>query len=179
MEANAPLGKSRYLPSTGFYLWRTNEDDVFGRIKIFAIILVNINFFSSIFQLTKQVQNIFLLQICFGIITMYKYEKIEDRWTLRLVDRIRQMNRLDDIILGQPLLIWSAYTYNSALGTSPPLWVCLVIEEFRNEIKRVIMVIMNGYCTLFPRHKPNNRALKNRVLLLRSYISSKLSKYRS
>ena len=110
---------------------------------------------------------------------MYKYEKIEDRWTLRLVDRIRQMNRLDDIILGQPLLIWSAYTYNSALGTSPPLWVCLVIEEFRNEIKRVIMVIINGYCTLFPRHKPNNRALKNRVLLLRSYISSKLSKYRS
>ena len=109
---------------------------------------------------------------------MYKYEKIEDKWTLRLVDRIRQMNRLDDIILGQPLLIWSAYTYNSALGTSPPLWVCLVIEEFRNEIKRVIMVIINGYCTLFPRHKPNSRALRNRVLLLRNYISSKLSKYR-
>ena len=178
MEANAPMGKSRYLPSTSFYLWRPNEDDVFGTIEIIVIFLViSVKFLQQYISVNWR-QTIFL-QICFGIITMYKYEKIEDKWTLRLVDRIRHMNRLDDIILGQPLLIWSAYTYNSALGTSPPLWVCLVIEEFRNEIKRVIMVIMNGYCTLFPRHKPNNRALKNRVLLLKNYISHKLSKYRS
>ena len=70
------------------------------------------------------------------------------------------METIEDIVVGQPFLIWSAYTYSTALGTSSSLWICLVFEEFRCEMKHVVLIIENGYGKLFPNNKLNLRVLK-------------------
>jgi hypothetical protein len=88
------------------------------------------------------------------------------------------MDTVEDIVLGQPLLIWSAYTYNSALGQTPALWVCLVIEELRCEIKQVYGFFENGYCTLFPRHKSGLKSLFRIFKSMGRSIFLKLSKLR-
>ena len=92
---------------------------------------------------------------------MYKYVQIEEKWTLGITRRIKDMYTMEDIVLGQPLLIWSAYTYNSALAKTPALWVCLVIEEMREEVKSVCNFLVNGYCSLSPRHRFTVRTLKS------------------
>ena len=117
--------------------------------------------------------------MCCGIVTMYKYQQIEEKWTLRLTKRIKHMETVEDIVLGQPLLIWSSYTYNSALGQTPALWVCLVIEELRCEIKHVYVFFVNGYCTLFPRHKFNFRAFKSMGRSIFLKLSKLLNKFRT
>ena len=123
-------------------------------------------------------KHIFLFQICCGFVTMYKYQQIEEKWTLRLTKRIKHMETVEDIILGQPLLIWSSYTYNSALGQTPALWVCLVIEELRCEIKHVYGFFVNGYCKLFPRHKFSFRTFKSMGRSIFLKLSKLLNKFR-
>ena len=111
----------------------------------------------------------------FGIITMYKYAQIEEKWTLRVIARIKQMEHVEDVVVGQPLLIWSIYTYNSALAITPALWICLVLEEWGYEVKRASLFLVNGYCSIFPRHRFSMRSLK---LIGRNTIL-KLNRWRS
>ena len=99
--------------------------------------------------------------MCIGFATLYKYAQIEEKWTLRIAKRIKEMGSVEDIIVGQPLLIWSAYTYNASLGNTPALWICLLIEEFRCEVRHVCLFGVNGYSTLFPNHKFSLRKLKS------------------
>ena len=73
------------------------------------------------------------------------------------------MDHFTDIVVGQPFLIWSAYTYNTALGSSLSLWICLVFEEFRCEMKHVTLIIENGYIKLFPNQKLSLKALKSKA----------------
>ena len=99
--------------------------------------------------------------MCIGFATLYKYAQIEEKWTLRIAKRIKQMESVEDVVVGQPLLIWSAYTYNASLGNTPTLWICLLIEEFRYEIRHVCRFGANGYSALFPNHKFSIRKLKS------------------
>ena len=86
------------------------------------------------------------------------------------------MESIEDIAVGQPFLIWSAYTYSTALGTSSSLWICLIFEEFRCEMKHIVLIIENGYGQLFS----NNHKLNLRVLKLKcKNMLQKLCKIRS
>ena len=99
--------------------------------------------------------------MCIGFATMYKYAQIEEKWTLRVAKKMKQMDNIEDVVIGQPLLVWSAYTYNTALGTSSALWICLVFEEFRCEMKHVILFLGNGYSKFFPNHRLSLKTLRS------------------
>ena len=77
--------------------------------------------------------------------------QIEENWNIWLVKRIKEASKVEDIILGQPLLVWSAYTYSSALKEAPSIWICLVIEEFRFELIYLCTFLAKTYSTISPR----------------------------
>ena len=98
---------------------------------------------------------------------MYKYHQIEKNWKFELVRRIKEVKSADDMLIGQPLLAWSAYMYLSALYDAPSIWVCLVIEENRKEVTSICNFLIKSYCNRSPAHHFTWRKIRS---LARSLI---------